>query len=115
MAQNIIKRAPGRPSDYTPELGEAICARLLDGEGLRSLCRDEEMPSTRTVLRWLDRFEDFRRQYVRARELAMELMAEEIIEIADDRSGDVVYDEAGVQHLNSEFARRSAIRIEARK
>ncbi len=34
----------GRPSLYTEALAAKICRRLADGEPLRAICRDKEMP-----------------------------------------------------------------------
>ncbi|ELY5861529.1 DNA packaging protein, partial [Cronobacter sakazakii] len=82
------EKKTGRPSDYTEELAEIICLRLAEGESLRSVCRDEGMPSKQTVLRWLARNESFRAQYVRAKEEGAEAIAEELFDIADDGSND---------------------------
>lgn len=59
----------GRPSLYTEELAEEICAQIADGASLLAVCRAEGMPTTRTVYRWVDDNEDFCRKYARAREM----------------------------------------------
>jgi hypothetical protein len=74
----------GRPSDYTPEVAELICQRLLEGESLNMIVKDENMPGNGTVFRWLAQHEEFREKYARAREAQMDAMAEEILNIADD-------------------------------
>lgn len=66
----------GRPSLYTPELGETICTRLAEGESLRAICSDSEMPSRETVRRWLEADEAFRVQYARARDEQAHSIAE---------------------------------------
>lgn len=91
----------GRPTDYTPQLALKICDRLVCGqegtetegkpESLRSICRDESMPSITSVMRWLDKHEEFRVQYACARELQQEISHEEIIEIADNSTDDICY------------------------
>jgi hypothetical protein len=75
----------GRPSDYSQETVDAICERLADGESLRSICRDDDMPSTVTVSKWLAKHEEFVSQYVRARELQADAMFDDILEIADGK------------------------------
>lgn len=40
-------------SIYPPALADMICARLASTESLRAICRDPEMPSHSTVMRWL--------------------------------------------------------------
>lgn len=65
---------------------------------------------------WLQRHEDFMQQYARAREIQAELLAEEVIEIADDSSGDViVVDDDGNEQTNHERVARSRLRVDARK
>ena len=74
----------GRPTRHTQAIAEIICERLALGESLRSICNDESMPVESTVRAWaLDDREGFYAQYVRARNIALDIMADEIIEIAD--------------------------------
>ena len=105
----------GRPTDYLPEVAEDICNLLMLGESLRSICKRPGMPAIRTVMYWLQRHEDFMQQYARAREVQAELLAEEIIEIADDSSGDVTIDDEGREQTNHERVARSRLRVDARK
>lgn len=110
----------GRPSDYSPELAEIICIRLSEGESLRSVCRDEELPAKATVLRWIARHDDFRDQYVRAKAQGAEAIAEEMFDIADDASNDWMekLDAEGQSigwQLNGDHVRRSQLRIDTRK
>ncbi len=58
----------GRPSSYDPKVAEKICERLAKDESLASICSDEGMPSTTSVYRWKASNEQFRADYVRARE-----------------------------------------------
>ena len=79
----------GRPTAYTPELAAEICERMAAGESLRSICRSEDMPSEITVRRWaIENREGFSAQYAMASETRMDCLADEIVEIADDKSGD---------------------------
>ena len=78
-------KAPSRTS-YTKAKGDAICERLMLGESLRKITRDEEMPHLATVMRWLQSDEEwgvaFRDQYARARAQQAEFMAETLLEVA---------------------------------
>lgn len=74
----------GRPTDYTPELTAQICERLAIGESLRSICRDDAMPSMASIFLWLGKYPEFSEQYARAREAQAESHADRIVEIADD-------------------------------
>lgn len=71
-----------RPSIYSDELAEAICARLEAGDPLARICRDDIMPGVRTVLRWADEREDFGGQYRRAQAAQAEHIDAEIDRIA---------------------------------
>ena len=95
------KRKTGRPSLYTEALAAKICQRLAEGETLRSVCRDEAMPSKTTLLRWLadERNVDFRDQYAHAREMQADALFDEALEIADDASGDWAVDKDGKKTL----------------
>lgn len=111
---------PGRPTDYTPELATAICDRLAVGESLRGICALDGMPDKATVFRWIARHEAFRDQYARAREAQADYLADEIIEIADDGSGDYIEkplgdDGATVSVVDHEHISRSKLRVDARK
>src|SRR5690606_35856096 len=81
----------GRPSLYTEELAEKICARLADGESLNSICTDEGMPAESTVRLWtLDINHPFSAKYAQAREIGYLKMADELLDIADDGTNDWV-------------------------
>ena len=43
----------GRPTLLTSEMADAICDRLIEGESLSSICRDEAMPAKSAVFRWI--------------------------------------------------------------
>lgn len=86
---------------YSPEIAESICERLMSGESLRSVCRSEGMPTESAVRQWvLDNSHGFATQYMRARDIGYDAQAEQIQEIADDKSDD---------------PRSRAVRIDARK
>lgn len=67
----------------TPELLDEICRRIADGETLRSICRDEHMPSWRAVYDWINDDAEFSSRIARARELGFDAIAEEALAIAD--------------------------------
>lgn len=106
--------AMGRPSIYSQELAATICDRLIHGEGLRAICRDDAMPSISTVIDWIKNKDDFSAQYAKARELQAELLLDEILEIADDSSQDTI-DTANGKIANTEFIARSRLRVDTRK
>lgn len=104
-----------RPSDYTPEKAADICAKLVMGESLRSICAAEDMPAIATVYLWLGKHPEFMEQYARAREDQADTLADEIIDIADEASRDTITDADGNETCNSEWINRSRLRVDARK
>lgn len=72
----------GKASEYTPELGAAICARLEAGESLIAICEDPEMPVYGTVLKWVKRFPAFQEMYVAARTVQGDYLFDEAREVA---------------------------------
>ncbi len=78
----------GRPSSFTQEIADEICARLSDGRSMRSICREESMPCMTTVFKWLRDNEGFAQQYARAKDETADAMSEDILDIADDVTED---------------------------
>jgi hypothetical protein len=70
-----------RPVDYTAEIGDVIWNRLLDGEGIRSICADPDMPDKATFYRWLRQRKEFRKVYASACRWRANDMGEEMYEI----------------------------------
>lgn len=89
------REGEGRPQIYSKELGDLICSRITQGESVRSICKDEEMPDAGTVYNWLldTTKQEFFKQYHRARDCQAEVLFEEIIELADAALEDIVGDD----------------------
>ena len=68
-------------------------------------------------MRWLadEAKQEFRLHYAHAREAQADLLAAEILEIADDSSGDIITDKDGRTRLDREFVARARLRVDARK
>ena len=76
-------KAPGSASTYNQEIADKICARISEGEGLKTMCREPGMPGWRTVYDWIQRYPEFAAAMERARELGADAIAAECLEIAD--------------------------------
>lgn len=71
-----------RPSKYTEKLAGEICRRIAGGESLRSICKNEEMPSRETIYQWLKNNKSgFPDQYARARELQADALVDQVLDI----------------------------------
>ena len=79
--------AMGRPSLYTPQLADSICDRIAQGEMLTDICKEQAMPSVSTVLSWRS-MPHFSQLYIRAKEVRLEVMAEDLVSVADDLTDD---------------------------
>ena len=109
-----------KPKPYDPKLGDEICDRLVDGESLRSITRDDHMPNASTVFKWLNENEVFAKQYAHAREAQADTLADEILDIADDKTNDteMVRSKDGeelYEKANTEWINRSRLRVDSRK
>jgi len=112
--------AGGRPTDYTPELAADICARLSVGDSMRTICKDDAMPSRTTIFLWIATYPEFSNQYAIAKEEASEALAEEMFDIADNGSNDWMEahsEDAGraAFKLNGENIQRAKLRVDVRK
>jgi hypothetical protein len=90
MASDSQTASKGRPTEYTEEIGDTICDRIVDGESLRTICADAGMPDKATVLGWISSHGKFRDEYEIAREFPVQALLDETIEIVDDPSGYLV-------------------------
>lgn len=106
----------GRPTEYTEERATYICQEIRKGRSLKSICREEEMPSAGAVILWAseDR-EGFADRYARACSIRLDVLSEELIEISDDSRNDSYVDEEGREHVNYDHIQRSKLRVDTRK
>lgn len=73
-----------RPTIYSEELAEKICERIAEGESVRSIALDGEMPNASTIHRWVIQDEQgFCKQYEEAKQIGLEVRAEELEKIAE--------------------------------
>jgi len=97
---------PKTPVQYSTELADAICERLAGGETLRAICRDDGMPDHRSVRRWaLEDTQGFGAMYERARLIGYLGMADEILDLADDRTNDTFVLSSAKSRISSAIPR----------
>lgn len=104
--------------DFTQELFDRICERIADGESLRAICADDDMPSKANVFRWLSARPEAADQYARAREAQADSLFDDMLQIADDARNDWMErngEDAVGYALNGEHIQRARLRIDARK
>lgn len=81
---HLKKLEVGRPTLYTPELADKICALLSEGISIRTICLSDDMPDKSTFFRWLRIHSELRDQYVRAKRESVDAMGEKILDLSDE-------------------------------
>jgi predicted transcriptional regulator len=104
----------GRPSKFTQALATAIADRIATGEPLAVICRDEGMPTDRTVRNWMEASPEFSSAIARAREVGFDALAAECLEIADETGRDTKKGPNDTDICDSEWISRSRLRVETR-
>lgn len=113
-AKKPNSRPVGRPTIYSDELVAEICRRIMDGETIRAICADDDMPNIVTIFRWLNEYEEFSKRYAHAREVQADTFIDQMQAIADDSGLDVRLDEDGKWRVDGEVVQRSKLRVETR-
>lgn len=107
----------GRPTKYNQDIADAICERIIEGESLRQICKAENMPNCSTVFRWMVSNDEFCKQYEKAKVEQAEMLADEIISIADEEQTVVKTHDGGTTEVtfDSVAVARNRLRVDARK
>jgi terminase small subunit-like protein len=131
VAKAPKKTEAGRPCEYSPEIGDDICAKLADGWSLVEICKAQHQPARSTVHGWLLKADLYQKagetngltsfldSYVRAREVQADSLIDDILEIADNSMNDWEEREnkrTGGTYiaLNTEAVMRAKLRVETR-
>ena len=112
-------------SQYTDEQKEyyvdLMCAAIsTSNRGLARLAEafkkeDERFPAHTTILLWMAQSKDYTERYARARETQADYLADEIIEISDNDTLDLAFNDEGKAFVDHENIQRSRLRVDARK
>ena len=78
-----MSNSVGRPTGYNDEIAEKILDLVIDGQPIRFICSQVDMPSVATVMRWLADYPEFAKQYAQAKEMYAHCIFDEILHIAD--------------------------------
>ncbi|HHI2788604.1 TPA: DNA-binding protein [Escherichia coli] len=94
----------GRPHGYTEEKALEICELVADGQSINKISKMPDMPARSTILKWFRDVPEFSDMYMRAKEIGFEILADEIIDIAD-----------AAENTDKDQCRRHQLMIETRK
>ena len=92
-----------------------ICDRIIEGESVKTILKDENMPSSRTFWKLLSEDEEKVNQYAHAKELYAESVFEDIMLISDGTGDDILIDEDGREQVNHRVIQRDRLRVDSRK
>ncbi len=118
MFKDKAPKKMGRPEIWSQKLADRVCEKIAQGYSMRTVCAPEDMPSISTLFKWLREKPEFSQQYARATEERTEAMAEDILDIADDGSNDLMTIQKGdmtYEIENKEVTNRSRLRVDTRK
>jgi hypothetical protein len=106
---------PGRrPKRLNPDQIKADVLRgLLNGRPLSVIARRNQV-SQQTIDKWQAKDPAFLEELSAARALGWDNLAVECLDIIDDRSNDVAYDNEGIPHFNSAAVLRAKAQCEVR-
>ena len=104
----------GRPSKYSKEIADKICELIATTQkSMATICKEVGIPYG-THLEWVRSNEEYSKQYARAKEDQADLLAEQILEISDDKAGDLLSGEFG-EVGNTANIQRARLQVDSRK
>lgn len=118
MAKRAPRKGEGRPEIYSQELSDRVCEKIAEGYSMRTVCKPDDMPSIATLFKWIREKPEFAKQYANATQERTEAMSEDILDIADDGSNDLMTIQKGKESYsieNKEVTNRSRLRVDTRK
>lgn len=98
------------------EIVDTVCKRIIEGEAVRNILKEKDMPDFTTWLNWM-KDEGKSKQYARAMELRAEIMFEEILRIADTPQEGITIKETdrGTEITKGDMIQHRRLQIDARK
>ncbi|MBZ9352478.1 DNA-binding protein [Escherichia coli] len=94
----------GRPHGYTEEKALEICELVADGQSINKISKMPGMPTRSTILKWFRDVPEFSIMYARAKEIGLEVLVDEIIDLSD-----------AAENIKAEELRRHQLMIDTRK
>ena len=89
----------GRPPELTDKQLDELLQALTDGAPLSSIIEGDEWPSYRSIFRRLEKDDEFRKRYDRARAIQAERWADELITLANSLPEDATAEQIAATKL----------------
>lgn len=117
------RKGKGHSTAYSELLADRILERLSRGEPLTSICKDSGLPEASTVASWYVYPDELARpgfaaRFARAERIGLHIMAEEMLNIADDSGKDTVtkiFKGKRVKVIDQEHINRDRLRVQTRQ
>jgi hypothetical protein len=103
---------------FSESLAMEICNRVSAGEFLTIICKDEEMPTVRSVTQWKKDHKGFALLYDEAIRDRLDIFEDDLLTIADDSRQDIKTITKGnkvTKVIDGEVISRAKLRIDSRK
>jgi hypothetical protein len=115
LEDRIKQSLKGRlPKTYwNPDIADRILTAISEGDSLATALKREGI-NPRNFAKWLS-VKDYRDRYMDARKIQAEMMAHEILTIADDVSRDRIVESDGRVRFDMASVNRARLRIDTRK
>lgn len=108
-----------RPTKYSEELAAELCSVIAtSAKGLGAICKaNENFPVPSTVYLWLITYKVFSEMYARAKADQAQILADQIISIADTPQIGVIITQKpdGVEYKRADMIEHRKLRIDSRK
>lgn len=103
---------------YSEKLVTEICERISAGDVLFSICQDADMPTVRSVNRWLKEYAVFSALHKEAVNDRLNVFEDQLVTISDESENDyktVVKGKKATKVVDAEVVSRAKLRIDVRK
>lgn len=95
---------------------QEVCDKIAEGRSLLSVLKDKKIyPARSTFMLWLKQSDNYAHAYTQACDQRADLIFEELIQIADNTSEDVIVLPDGTEVTNHEKIQRDRLRVDTRK
>ena len=105
----------GRQLVFMEDVADKVLERISNGESLRAVCLDPDMPDGSTIRKWLARNPDFARQYAYARDEQADSLFDETIFIADSLGVGVTSEQVQLARLQIDTRKWVAGKLRPKK
>lgn len=83
QAREEVETKLGRPTIFSEEIADEICERMVEGEDLVRICRDDHLPARSTIYKWMAENSVFRTRIACAREGLADFVASKIADLSE--------------------------------